>query len=581
MAERSDVTVTRIGDKPVVDLDALINQYGGQPATQPAAAPVDMMALIKQYGGRLDQDQIPQRQGLDLLSQYAGVVNRAVAPYVTAAAGGAAVGGPIGAAAGPVALGITDIGATLANLGLQATGSERRVPVPSEIIQGGYEALLPSAFRQPETAGQRYTAIGAEAAGGATATANALRQIAANLPVTAPRNVLGQTIPTAKEVTTAMAGAPTAQAASAAGGGLAQQAAIEESEEGTFLRNPLVLSAVGVLGSMATGRVTARGPQTIKELFGKGTPSEEQVTQQAKAQYRALDNAGVAFSASAYDRMLGSLRQRLADAGYTDQSAIKATLTKLERFKNQDRKLTDIDTARSDITKTLIKSQDENVRRLGREISDELDEFVLNASPNDVITGNLPQALARLGEARRLWAQVSRSEQMSDLLRRAKLSKGPLDTAVRDQFRSFKKNNPRAYNRFSPEEQEFIDRVIDGGKVAEVLTDVGEALRVQRSLGGTLYAGVGGLATPFAAQIGQLDPLTAAGIMGGIALTRGVATGTGNVLAARRAQAAANAMRGFRQVPLAPLALPVGQAAVRPANDFLSQSEVLNALSGR
>jgi len=96
-----------------------------------------------------------------------------------------------------------------------------------------------------------------------------------------------------------------------------------------------------------------------------------------------------------------------------------------------------------------------------------------------------------------------------------------------------------------------------------------------------LYAGVGGLATPFAAQIGQLDPLTAAGIMGGIALTRGVATGTGNVLAARRAQAAANAMRGFRQAPLAPLALPAGQAAVRPANDFLSQSEVLNALSGR
>jgi len=321
---------------------------------------------------------------------------------------------------------------------------------------------MPSVFRQPETAAQRYTASGVEAATTALSQANALRQLAQTYGPGVTKNVLSM-----------MGRDPAAQTAAGAGGALAQQVAIEESEEGSFLRNPLVLSAVGVLGGMSTGRLTARGPQTLKEFFGKGTPSEEQFYQQAKNQYKALDQAGVVFSANAYNRMLANLKQRLADEGFTDQPAIKAVVTKLDKFANQNRKFTDIDTARSDITKTLIKSQDENVRRLGREISDELDDFVLNASPNDVITGNLPQALSRLTEARRLWGQVSRSEQMSDLLRRAKLSKSPLDTAVRDQFRSFKRNNPRAYNRFSSEEQEFIDRVIDGGKVAEVLTDVG------------------------------------------------------------------------------------------------------------
>jgi hypothetical protein len=570
MAERSDVTVTKIGDKPVVDVDALIKQYGGQPAAQPGAAPVDMMALIQQYGGRSDQDQIPQRQGLDALSQYAGVINRAIAPYATVGIGGTAVGGPLVGAGAVGTLALTDLGSTLANLGLQAAGSERRVPVPSDVIRGGYETLMPSVFRQPETAAQRYTASGAEAATTALSQANALRQLAQTYGPGVTKNVLSM-----------MGRDPAAQTAAGAGGALAQQVAIEESEEGSFLRNPLVLSAVGVLGGMTTGRLSARGPQTVKEFFGKGTPSEEQFYQQAKNQYKALDQAGVVFSANAYNRMLANLKQRLADEGFTDQPAIKAVLTKLDKFANQDRKFTDIDTARSDITKTLIKSQDENVRRLGREISDELDDFVLNASPNDVITGNLPQALSRLTEARRLWGQVSRSEQMSDLLRRAKLSKSPLDTAVRDEFRKFKRNNPRAYNRFGPEEQEFIDRVIDGGKVAETLTDIGEALRVQRSLGGTLYAGVGGLSTPFAAQIGQIDPLTAATIMGGIATTRAAATGTANVLASRRAENAARAMRGFRQAPLAPLALPVGQTAVRPATDFLSQSEMINALAGR
>jgi len=279
--------------------------------------------------------------------------------------------------------------------------------------------------------------------------------------------------------------------------------------------------------------------------------------------------------------MLGNLRQRLTDAGYTDQSAITSVLNKLDKFKGQPRNLTDIDTARSDVTKSLIKSQDENVRRLGREIADELDDFVVNASPNDVISGNLPQALSNLNEARRLWTQVSRSEQMSELFRRAKLSDQPLDVAVRQEFRSLARNQ-RRFNKFSPEEQEFIQNVIDGGKVAEALTNFSEALRVQRSLGGTLYLGAGGLATPYAASVGQIDPLTAITIMGGVTGTRALTSAVANRLAAQRAATAGRAMRGFRPEPLASLALPTAQAAIRPGDvNFLQQSEVLNALSGR
>ena len=269
MAERSDVTVTKIGDKPVVDVDALIKQYGGQPAAQPSAAPVDMMALIQQFGGRSDQDQIPQRQGLDALSQYAGVINRAIAPYATVGIGGTAVGGPFVGAGAVGTLALTDLGSTLANLGLQAAGSERRVPVPSDVIRSGYEAVMPSAFsgfREPETEGQRYTATGAEAAMSAFSQANALRQLAQTYGPGVTKNVL-----------TTLGRDRATQTAAATGGASAQQAMIEESEPGTIQRNPLLVAAVGTLGSMATGRLTARGPQTIKEMIGKGTPSDEQL----------------------------------------------------------------------------------------------------------------------------------------------------------------------------------------------------------------------------------------------------------------------------------------------------------------
>jgi hypothetical protein len=551
-----------------VDYEALAKKHGGQGGVPPEP-PQDLTELATKYGGEI-LGEIPQRQGFDLASQYIGVINRAVAPYVTAAAAGGAVGGPYGAAVAPAALAITDVGATLANLGLQATGAETRVPVPSEVIRSGFEQVVPSAFREPETAAQRFTSTGAEAATGAATQANALRELAIQYGPGVVRNVL-----------TAMGRGPAAQTAAAVGGAEAQQALIETSEPGSAQRNPVLVAAVGTLGSILAGRAGARGPQSVRELLGKGTPTEEQVYQQAKAKYREFDKAGVAFSSTAYDRMLGNLRQRLADAGYTDQSAITSVLNKLDKFKGQPRNLTDIDTARSDVTKSLIKSQDENVRRLGREIADELDDFVVNASPNDVISGNLPQALSNLNEARRLWTQVSRSEQMSELFRRAKLSDQPLDTAVRQEFRALAKNK-RRFDKFSPEEQDFIMKVVEGGKVAEALTDFSEALRVQRSLGGTLYLGAGGLATPYAASVGQIDPLTAITIMGGVTGTRGITSAVANRLAAQRAATAGRAMRGFRPEPLASLALPTAQAAIRPGDvNFLQQSEVLNALSGR
>lgn len=591
MAERSDVTVTKIGDKPVTDIDALIKQYGGQPAAQPSAAPVDMMALIQQYGGRSDQDQIPQRQGLDALSQYAGVINRAIAPYATVGIGGTAVGGPIAGAGAVGTLALTDLGATLANLGLQATGSERRVPVPSDVIRSGYEAVMPSAFsgfREPETTGQRYVGTGAEAAMSAFSQANALRQLAQTYGPGVAKNVLST-----------LGRDRAAQTAAATGGASAQQAMIEESEPGTALRNPVLVAAVGALGSMATGRLAARGPQTIKEMVGKGTPSEEQLYKQAKAKYSELDNSGVVFSGSAYDRLLSSLKNRLADAGYketTAESAITSILNKMGKFSGKNQTWSELDRVRSDIGKSLIKSNDENVRRLGREMADEIDEFVDNVSPRDLVisvgpggtakTGDVKRLLAARDQARNLWGQVSRSEEMSELLRQAKLEAGAtditLDQAIRNKFLNLAKaQDGRKLKRFSPEEQQFILEVSQGGDFTRLLSEFSDALRFNRGLGGGLYLGVGGLATPYAAQLGQIDFPTALALGTGIAGVRGTTSALSNRLAARRAETAARAMRGFRPQPVTAIGLPSVQTAVSPNVNFLTQSEVLNALSGR
>lgn len=571
-----------------VDYEALAKKHGGQAEAKPTAMP-DYEALAAQAGGTL-QSEIPQRRGMDLVNQYLGVINEAIAPYAAAAATGAAAGLPFGgvgavpgAVGGAGALGLTDLAATLYNVGAQALGAESRVPLASDVIRTQMGKVVPagySPFREPETTAQRVTSVGAEAATAGLTQANFLRELARRAAPGSTKNVLQ-----------AMSEAPAAQTAAATGGALAQQAAIETSEPESAQRNPLLLAVLGTLGGAAAGRTAIRGPQIARELLGdrgpqivrdfvgKGTPSEQRLYATAKNEYKNAENAGVVFTPSAYDRMLDTLRARLTDEGFTDQPALVATLNKLEKFRGKARSFTDLDTARSDITKNLIKSSDDNVRRLGREAADHIDEFILGAQPTEIIAGNIPQAVSSLGKARDLWKQVSRSEEMTELLRRARLSDQPLDTAIRNEFRSLAMNQKRL-NRFSPVEQDFIMNVVQGGRLDKALTSFSEALRVERSLGGTLYAGAGGLATPLAAPIGQIDPFVAAGIMTGVAGARAGTGAIANALAAQRAKTAAAAMRGFRRQPLAPLALPVGQNALRPGTDFLQQSEILNALSG-
>lgn len=577
---------------PVKPQDDPYAEFTDAPRTQDVTVTRIGNMQIDPYAEFVDAPEgIPQRQGLDALSQYAGVINRAIAPYATVGIGGTAVGGPIAGAGAVGTLALTDLGATLANLGLQAAGSERRVPVPSDVIRSGYEAVMPSAFsgfREPETTGQRYVGTGAEAAMSAFSQANALRQLAQTYGPGVAKNVLST-----------LGRDRAAQTAAATGGASAQQAMIEESEPGTALRNPVLVAAVGALGSMATGRLAARGPQTIKEMVGKGTPSEEQLYKQAKAKYSELDNSGVVFSGSAYDRLLSSLKNRLADAGYketTAESAITSILNKMGKFSGKNQTWSELDRVRSDIGKSLIKSNDENVRRLGREMADEIDEFVDNVSPRDLVisvgpsgtakTGDVKRLLAARDQARNLWGQVSRSEEMSELLRQAKLEAGAtditLDQAIRNKFLNLAKaQDGRKLKRFSPEEQQFILEVSQGGDFTRLLSEFSDALKFNRGLGGGLYLGVGGLATPYAAQLGQIDFPTALALGTGIAGVRGTTSALSNRLAARRAETAARAMRGFRPQPVTAIGLPSVQTAVSPNVNFLTQSEVLNALSGR
>jgi hypothetical protein len=532
------------------DPDAYLAQAPEQKPVAPPAFDPDVY-----LGG----ETIPQRQGVDLAAQYAGLFNRAVAPYVTAQA--------VAPVIGPLALGATDLSVGVGNAISRALGGPQLMS-GSEAIRRLYPQAV---FREPETGAQAIGVNALEAALGARGTANALSRV-----------TQGMGPGTARQIVQGMADQPGAQSAAAASGAATQQAAYEYGEPGSNIQSPFVMPLLGVLGGLVGGTAALRGPGAIREIVGAGTPSTQAMRATARQRYQAVDASGVQFTPGAVNQFLNDLEARLVAEGYTpNQSSITAQLTKLNRLRDQPQSISQMDTIRSQVTKDLIKSSDENVRRLGREMADSIDDFVQNA-PNSAFTGgaqNRAQALSDLSEARRLWMGVSKSEQMEELIRQARLEDKPLDEALRDKFRSLEQNQ-RKFNRFTPEEQQFIHNVVQGGSVAKGLTDFSEAMKLRQSLGGTVYAGIGGLATPIANQFGAgVDPYTALALAMGVAGGRKVIGGGANLLAAQRANQAAAAMRGFRRQPLSPLFMPSIQNVARQPIDFAAQSQALNALA--
>jgi hypothetical protein len=529
--------------------------------------------------------EIPQRTGMETAGRMAGIVAGRLAPYATAAAAGGAVAGPLGVAAGPVALGLSDLAAAGINVGAEALGSELRVPAPSDVIRSGFQAVAPSAFPTPETTGERLLATGAEAGTAALSQANALRQLASTLQPSQLQNVL-----------TELGKAPKVQTAAAVPAAIASDVTAELADENEIMTNPYGRAMLGTVAGLLGGAAGAKaaGIGAVK------APSAEGMRQQAKAKYQAVDQSGITFEPAAWNAWLGDIRGKLKSFDPAQHGSVELEIKNLEKSMGQARTIGELDTARSNIKKRLGKSTDPNIRRLGAELTDELDDFVMNSPPAFTATQaqgslsgitspmvtpqtagqlrGLDEARAALQEARNLYAAVSKSDAMEEMVRRAKLSSLPLDTAIRTEFRNFAKN-PRKMRLLTPEERGFVEDVVLNGKLASALTNVSQALRISRTFGGGLYASAGaaGIFAPNLTPTQQLGYATT--ILGARALTGA----GGNVLARRRAAQAAALMRGARpgapQMPPIAAGTAAGLAAVTPEElDFMREQQRINNL---
>jgi hypothetical protein len=228
--------------------------------------------------------------------------------------------------------------------------------------------------------------------------------------------------------------------------------------------------AGGVLGGGAFGAAERR----VRNLRAPN-PTLDSVRDAAKAKYAEVDNAGVIFDAQSYENFINTVEQNLTNAGFNPNAHTPITtwVNRLERSRGTSGTLAELDAFRSQLKKSLGKSQDANIRQLLDEFTDTIDNYVGNAGPADIFTGNLPQAQQAITDARRMWTQLSKGEAIEDLLTRASYREGNQSAAIRAQFRQLA-DNPRRMRQFSTIEQDFIRDVARGRSFNRALEFFGD-----------------------------------------------------------------------------------------------------------
>lgn len=278
------------------------------------------------------------------------------------------------------------------------------------------------------------------------------------------------------------------------------------------LRGAAVGGAVGAGGNLAIAepiRAIARG---VGGLFNRPAepPTTAELRAQGQAAYRAADDAGVIINPQAIQRLRENIVQDLTQQGYTPrlQPRVAAVLDELDHVGGQNMTLQGGEILRR-VAGNLRGSADESERRLGNRIISQIDNWMGNLQPSDVVMGNAQAGTQALGQARDFWARARRSEAIDDAVTRAERraastgSGGNEDSAIRQNIRGIL-DSPRRSQGFSPDERAAMETVVRGTPDQNILRLVGKLSPSGNGLMAALGLGAAGAGGAVGGPVGAV-----------------------------------------------------------------------------
>lgn len=370
----------------------------------------------------------PQPTTMEQVGRAAGIIGRgiseAAAPMATGAALGGMVGGPPGVATGAVIGGVAVPLADLATMGYNALLG-KQAQLPSEAIS----AMIPGP--RAETAGERVLQATAGAAGGTGLTVQAGRVLS---KAVAPLGEMLESTRGLRAVGQEAAKAPVLPSTVAAGVGQT----VTEATDNPFL---------GMAAGVATGAVGGLKPAKYETI----TPQE--VLDRAKKNYDILDQSNFKLGLTSFNRAMADSVQGLRKLGY-DPEDMKAVAGAIKQvFSNKPKTVEELMILRR-FLKNAAKSEKSTERLVASKLVDDFDDYVLNAKPNQIISGSSDDMQA-WQEARKYYGQFKRSEIFATMLDNAQFSKSPPEAYLKSEISNLAKNQKRM-RLFTKDQQEAI-----------------------------------------------------------------------------------------------------------------------------
>lgn len=266
-------------------------------------------------------------------------------------------------------------------------------------------------------------------------------------------------------------------------------------------------AGAGVVGQGVASALT-RAASGAAGMFSRQPkiPTAEDVRQGAQAAYGAADSAGVIVRPEAVSRLRDNMQRNLAEFGYAPEinPGVSGVLNNLARNEGQNVTLKGLETLRR-TANNLGASIEPSTRKIGQRLKGEIDGFIDDLKPGDVLAGDSRAAVDAMKEARSLWQRSSKAEALAEALGKAELraastgSGGNVDNATRQNVRRLLESR----RDWTPDERAALEDIVRG-------TATQNALR----LAGKLSPGGNGLMTALNVGAIATNPLMAAGSIG-------------------------------------------------------------------
>ena len=159
-------------------------------------------------------------------------------------------------------------------------------------------------------------------------------------------------------------------------------------------------------------------------------------------------------------------------------------------------------------------------QRAGGFILDAIDEYMAELSTDQLVSGSADNVVDTIQKARGLWAKMSKSGVIEEILNTAPNYRGGLESGLKNQVKSIL-NSKKKRAQFSKEEQNLLAQIQQGTPLGNLIGHVSK-MGLSSSGGSNPISAISGAGLPFVGgMLAGLDPMMATSIS--LASTAGLA----------------------------------------------------------